>query len=154
MLYEVITDEHDLFLFEALAATISSALRNAFLFRSEQWRRQVADSFRDVIGMISSDAAIDTLLQKILEQLDRNLPCDSAAIWLLDNDEDADEELIQKNLKLAAARNVSKEKLNNTIFEFEHVWPIMKSAMEANGPTIREITALKGPLGIASYNFV
>ncbi|MAT43096.1 MAG: hypothetical protein CL609_12205 [Anaerolineaceae bacterium] len=143
-------DEHDLFLFEALATTISSALRNAYLFRSEQWRRQVADSFRDVIGMISSDTAIDTLLQKILNQLNRNLPCDASAIWLLELDEETDQKNITpQNLKLAATWNVPKNKLINALHSSEEVWENFVSAMQSNGPSIRTANKIKGPLGIA-----
>jgi GAF domain-containing protein len=90
-------DEHDLFIFEAIASTISSALRNAFLFRSEQWRHQVAESFRSVINMISANTALDTLLCNILEKLNQNLPCDASAVWLLDNRYDRLEELSPKH---------------------------------------------------------
>lgn len=143
-------DEHDLFLFEALATTISSALRNAYLFRSEEWRRQVADSFRDVIGMISSDTAIDTLLQKILDQLNRNLPCDASAIWLLETNEDADPKNINpQDLKLSATWNVPNGKLIDALNSSQEVWDALISAMNANGPTIRTANKIKGPLGIA-----
>lgn len=142
-------DEHDLFLFEALAASTSSALRNANLFRSEQWRRQVADSFRDVIGMISSDTAIDTLLQNILEQLNRNLPCDSSAIWLLETDEEFEEDNLAKNLMPSATWNIPKQKLIDAVSNSSETWDMLKDALESNTPTIRPVNNKRGPLGIA-----
>ncbi len=40
--------EADRFLFEALADNIATAIHNADLYRTERWRRQVADSLREV----------------------------------------------------------------------------------------------------------
>ncbi len=77
-------DEKQIPLLEAMAANISTAIRNANLYRSERWRRQVGDSFRDVAGLLSSNADLDTLLDTILSELGRNLPCDASAIWLLE----------------------------------------------------------------------
>jgi sigma-B regulation protein RsbU (phosphoserine phosphatase) len=79
--------EDDRFLFEALAGSVAVALRNATLYRSEHWRRQVADSLREVAGLLSTDADLNHVLEVILEELDRTLPCDAAAIWLLDEEE-------------------------------------------------------------------
>jgi phosphoserine phosphatase RsbU/P len=101
--------EDDRFLFEALADNIAVAMRNASLYRSETWRRQVAEGMREVAGLLSADADLDQVLDAILTELDRTLPCDVAAIWLLnennglehhDSDE-ADETLL---LHLAAVR--------------------------------------------------
>jgi sigma-B regulation protein RsbU (phosphoserine phosphatase) len=78
--------EEDRFLFEALADAIAIALRNAALYNSERWRRQVADSLREVAGLLSTDADLNQVLEAILTELDRTLPCDAAAIWLLDEE--------------------------------------------------------------------
>lgn len=45
-------DEQDRSLLEALAASIAVAMRNANLYRSELWRRQVADSLYNVAGLL------------------------------------------------------------------------------------------------------
>ena len=82
--------EDDRFLFEALADTIAVALRNAYLYRTEKWRRQVADSLHEVAGLLSADVDLDQVLNAILAELERNLPCDVAAIWLLDEFETPD----------------------------------------------------------------
>ncbi len=46
-------DLSDISILESLAAAIAVALRNATVFRSEEWRRRVSDSFRDVALMLS-----------------------------------------------------------------------------------------------------
>ena len=74
-------------MFEAVADNIATAIHNADLYRSEQWRRQVADGLREVAGLISADADLDDVLEAILAELDRNLSVDISAIWLLDDDE-------------------------------------------------------------------
>ncbi|HSO28061.1 MAG TPA: GAF domain-containing protein [Anaerolineales bacterium] len=77
-------NEDDRFLFEALADNIAVAMRNATLYRSERWRRQVADSLREVAGLLSADVGLDQVLDAVMAELERNLPIDAAAIWLLD----------------------------------------------------------------------
>ena len=79
--------EDDRLIFEAVADNIATAIHNADLYRSEQWRRQVADGLREVAGLISADAGVDDVLEAILSELDRNLPVDISAIWLLENDD-------------------------------------------------------------------
>ena len=79
--------EDDQIMFEAVADTMAAAIRNADLYRSEQWRRQVADSLREVAGLVSDNVGVDEVLETILAELDRNLPIDISAIWLLQDDE-------------------------------------------------------------------
>lgn len=71
---------------EALANTIAIAMRNASLYRSERWRRQVADSLREVAGLVSADVGLDQILEATLIELERNLPCDLSAVWFLDDE--------------------------------------------------------------------
>ena len=75
--------EDDQLMFEAVADTMAAAIRNADLYRSERWRRQVSDSLRDVAGLISDNVGVDEVLEMILSELDRNLPIDISAVWLL-----------------------------------------------------------------------
>ena len=143
-------DEHDLFLYEALAATISTALRNAILFRSEQWRHQVANSFRTVIGLISSNIATDQLLSDILDHLNNNLPCEASAIWLLDKQTtEITENLSFKDLKLAAAWGVPREKLLNVMKDEPEIWKLLEKAFNNSEPSIRPPNSVIGPLGYA-----
>ena len=55
--------EDDRMMFETVAGTIAASIRNADLYRSEQWRRQVADSLREVAGLLSSNADVDQVLE-------------------------------------------------------------------------------------------
>ncbi len=76
--------EEDRFLFEALGDHIAIALRNASLYRTEVWRRKVADSLQEVAGILSADVDLDQVLEAVLGELEHTLPLDAAAIWLLD----------------------------------------------------------------------
>jgi serine phosphatase RsbU (regulator of sigma subunit)/transcriptional regulator with GAF, ATPase, and Fis domain len=98
---EKILGSNDQFLLEKLAGYIAIAMRNASLFRSEKWRRQVAESMREVAGLLTADATLDQVLGLILKELESTLPCDSAAIWLADTEEN--KKSIVK-LQLAAMR--------------------------------------------------
>ena len=106
-------NEEDRFLFEALADTIAVALRNAFLYRTEKWRRQVADSLHEVAGLLSADVDLDRVLDAILAELERNLPCDVAVIWLLDEFENADStSLGSPHLRLGAVLGLEQNPFN------------------------------------------
>ena len=79
--------EDDRFLCEALADNVAAAIHNADLYRTEQWRRQIGDSLREVTGLISAEAGVEDVLDSVLNELERNLPCDVSAVWLLDGEE-------------------------------------------------------------------
>ena len=71
-------DENDRSLFEALAAPVAVAMRNANLYRSEQWRRKVAESFRDVaylqavmVANIKPGVKLKSLLNLCLDNFDK-----------------------------------------------------------------------------------
>ncbi|MBP1692780.1 MAG: hypothetical protein H6Q37_663 [Chloroflexi bacterium] len=97
--------KEEIFLFEALADDIAIAMRNASLYRSEQWRRQVADGLREVAGLLSAEVSLDEMLAAILVELERSLPCDLAAIWFLEEEAgDSQTENQAPPLRLAALR--------------------------------------------------
>ncbi len=75
--------EDDQLMFEAVAGTIAASIRNADLYRSEQWRRQVADSLREVAGLLSRHVGVEEALQALLQELERNLPVEVSVIWLM-----------------------------------------------------------------------
>ena len=97
-------DEDDRFLLETLADNIAVTLRNAALYRSEVWRRQAADSLREVAGLLSTEVDLGQVLDAILVELERNLPLDLAAIWLLDEEFPAEDDTNPPSLYLAATR--------------------------------------------------
>ena len=96
--------EKDRFLFTALADHIAIAMRNAYLYRSETWRRQVADSLREVAGLLSADLDLDQVLEAVLTELERTLPLDVAAIWLLSESSSEEDPAELPGLHLAAVR--------------------------------------------------
>lgn len=137
-------EEQEVPLFEALAASIATAMRNANLYRSERWRRQVGDSFRDVAGLLSGNVALDTLLDTILTELGRNLPCDASAIWLIDSRLDNGSPC----MNLAALRGIEMERFNLTCSEMEvSAW--LGKILENSAPFIRQEYDPLDPLGEA-----
>ncbi len=132
--------EGDQILFETLADAIAAAIRNADLYRSEQWRRQVADSLREVAGLLSANATLDQVLDTILTELERNLPSDIAAIWLLD-DED---------IHLAAVHGAPALEIENARLSDPTASTWLTSALLARQPVIRKSSDPIGPTGLAA----
>ncbi|HMZ07973.1 MAG TPA: GAF domain-containing protein, partial [Anaerolineales bacterium] len=132
--------EDDKVMFEAVADTMAAAIRNADLYRSEQWRRQVADSLREVAGLVSSNAGLDEVLDLILVELDRNLPVDVSAIWLLQDGE----------LCLSAVHGIDGGVLENTCLVNPDSTYIMAEALEMNNPLVRLPQDPMGPAGLAA----
>lgn len=129
----------DLYLFEALADTIASAIHNAELYRTERWRRQVADSLREVAGLVSADASVDDVLDAILRELERNLPCDVAAVWLLDGD----------SLYLAHIHGADPLEAEAVVQRWPETSAYLAGALHAETPVIRRPTDPFGPTGTA-----
>lgn len=120
--------EDDHVIFEAVADNIATAIHNADLYHSEQWRRQVADSLREVAGLISADVGVDDVLEAILAELDRNLPVDISAIWLMEDDE----------LYLAACHNCDEDRLEATLYSLPGAYDSLMDALYSENPVIRK----------------
>ncbi len=133
-------NDDDRRMFEAVADTIASAIRNADLYSSEQWRRQVADSLREVAGLLSSNAGMDEVLETILIELDRNLPTDISAIWLLEDGE----------LRLSAVHGCDPEQLESACIASPDATYAMAEALIADVPVIRRADNLMWPAGLAA----
>jgi len=140
-------DENDRQILETLADNIAVAIRNATLYRSERWRRQVAESLRDVAGLLSANAALDDVLDSILTELERNLPCDVAGIWLV---QDATNELPHAgtNLRLAAIHGSDKKAVERIRLINPEVNTWLSQAAQSQKPTIRRPQDPLGPLGL------
>ncbi len=132
-------------LFEGLASGIALSIRNATLFRTEIWRRNVAETFKDVAGMLSSNLALDELLERILTQLENTLPCDSSAIWLLDHQDDEQ----PRNIRLAAVRGTNRKKVIAAREDTPSVSQFLDLPIDQKIPIIRKPTDPYGPLGSA-----
>lgn len=122
--------EDDQVIFEAVADNIATAIHNADLYSSEQWRRQVADSLREVAGLVSADVSVDDVLEAILSELDRNLPVDISAIWLLEDDD----------LYLAACHNCDENLLEANLYANPEFYDAMLQALYSEQPIIRKPT--------------
>ncbi|HKY55512.1 MAG TPA: GAF domain-containing protein, partial [Anaerolineales bacterium] len=122
--------EDDQRMFEAVADNIATAIHNADLYRTEQWRRQVADGLREVAGLISAEADLDDVLEAILSELDRNLSVDISAIWLLEDDE----------LYLAASHNVDEAHLEQTLYDSPSSYEALMRVINSDEPLIRKPT--------------
>ncbi len=134
--------KHNLALLESLAASVSLAMRNARLFRSEQWRRMVADSFQDVATLLPRSVELHTLLDEILNKIEQVLPAEASAIWLLDSADVPD-------LRLAAAHCVDPTRLIQIHQESRSVREWLSRSMETQETTIRLPEDPFGPLGQA-----
>jgi serine phosphatase RsbU (regulator of sigma subunit)/putative methionine-R-sulfoxide reductase with GAF domain len=131
--------EEDRFLFETLADNIAVALHNADLYRSERWRRQVADSLREVTGLLSAKVSVDDVLDATLRELERNLPSDVLAIWLLDGDE----------LYLAHIHGADPLEVEDAKDRWPETGLFLASSLSAEQPTIRKPADPFGPIGVA-----
>lgn len=144
-----IFDEDDLYIYETLAANVAIAMRNARLYRSEKWRRQVAESLRDVAGLLSANVGVDQVLEAILTELERNLPCAVAAIWLVENDPtDSDGEVSQR-LRLAAIHGDNPEEVQRVRDVVPDGDDFLARTLTSLDPIIRSPDDPFGPLGAA-----
>lgn len=140
-------DEKDVSILEALSASIAIALRNASLYRSEKWRRQVADSFRDVASLLNANVTLDELLNSILSELEKNLPCEASAIWLYE--EDPQQPNQNNRLRLAYAHGFTLEHMTQVLETDPGAIQSLEATLSSKEPIIRRPTDPLGPLGEA-----
>jgi GAF domain-containing protein len=132
--------EDDRLIFEAVADSIASAMRNADLYRSERWRRQVADSLREVAGLVSANVGVEQVLETILVELERNLAVDIAAIWLVG----------ENGLFPAAVHGADAQAIEAARLDSPDASIVLTSSLLAEGPIIRRPGDARGPAGLAA----
>ena len=132
--------EDDQMLFETVAGTIAASIRNADLYRSEQWRRRVGESLREVAGLLSEYVGVDQALESILTELEHNLPVDVSAIWLLDDGE----------LYLAAAHGAERSAIEAARRSSPEASEALIGIMAASEPVIRKPDDPLWPSGLAA----
>ncbi len=132
--------QQDLLLFETLADAIAGAIRNADLYRSEQWRRQVGDSLREVAVLLSANASLEQVLEAILTELERNLPSDISAIWLLDEDD----------VYCAAVHGAKAIDLERTRRNVPEAAACLAAALLIRQPVIRKTEDRMGPAAFSA----
>jgi phosphoserine phosphatase RsbU/P len=131
--------DEDHFLCEALADSIALAIHNADLYQTERWRRQVADSLREVTGSISAELGVDDVLDRVLHELEHNLPCEVAAVWLLEGDE----------LHLAHIHGAERLDVEDALHRWPDAYAFLASAITAEQPVVRRPEDPIGPTGMA-----
>jgi serine phosphatase RsbU (regulator of sigma subunit)/putative methionine-R-sulfoxide reductase with GAF domain/anti-sigma regulatory factor (Ser/Thr protein kinase) len=129
----------DQFLCEALADSVASAIHNADLYRTERWRRQIADSLREVAGSISAEVGVDDVLDSILHELEHNLPCEVAAVWLLEGEE----------LYLAHVHGAERLDVEDALHRWPDAYGFLAAALTSDQPVIRKPEDPIGPAGAA-----
>lgn len=128
--------DDDVELFHTLSDGIAIALQNAFIYRSERWRRKVAESFHEIANIFSRDYSIDEIYRSVLKVVSQNLPCTAGVIW---NSSNANE------LSVADSIGIDKEELNSSLFEED--LEFVKYAIEKGEPIIRYGYDETEPLG-------
>lgn len=131
--------EDDQLMFEAVGGTIAASIRNADLYRSEQWRGQVAESLREVAGLLSENIGLDESLDAILTELERNLPVDLSVIWLLDHGD----------LFVAAVHGARAEDIETARLRSPAAAAALASVLESKQPVIRKPGEGRWPMGEA-----
>jgi GAF domain-containing protein len=132
--------EDDRLMFEAVGGTIAAAIRNADLYRSEQWRRQVADSLREVAGLLSKHIGVDEALQALLTELERNLPVDVSVIWLID----------ERGLYVAAVHGANAEAIEQSRLAMPELTPVVDEILSSGKALIRQASDPVWPTGKAA----
>ncbi len=139
-------DENDKSLIESLSVSIAITIRNASLYRTEQWRRKVADSFHDVAALLTRNLDLSQLLDTVLVELEKNLPCQTSAIWLLEESAGS-QPLRSDSLHLAAVHGISTQRLKEIRNAEVEMRQFLDSALLASEPKIRKPDDPYGPLG-------
>ncbi len=71
---------------QAFANQVAHALHNARLYELEQKRRHLAEMLRQITAILNSSLSLNEVLNRILEQLGRAIPFDSAAVQQLEGE--------------------------------------------------------------------
>jgi GAF domain-containing protein len=132
--------EEDRMLFEAVGDNIASAIHNADLYSSEQWRRRIADSLREVAVLLSANVGVEQVLEAILTELHNMLPVDVSAIWLFEDGE----------MVLAAVNGCSFEQLEQARNSSLESSTVLMSVLVSERPVIRRPSDPMWPSGLAA----
>jgi len=124
----------DVEVLETLSAHIAIAINNANMYRSEVWRRQLAESLRDIALLLAENIALEELFQTAFKKMDALLPCTIGSIWLLDNMETNQK---ATKLKLISSRTSAKstKKPKDITVNLKDVW--FSEAIEKDHAIIR-----------------
>jgi PAS domain S-box-containing protein len=114
----------DIALAESVAQQIALAISKATLLEAEQRRRREAETLREVSTALTATLEIDQVLERVLLHFERAIPCDSASVFLVEQD---------------VLRGVATHGLIDPEMIVGHTFPI-------DTPTYQEIKATKTTL--------
>ena len=80
-------DEEDIFVLQLLSDQVAVALENTRLFEAEQRRRQEAETLQEAALSLTTTLERNQVIERILYQLQRVVPYDSASVQLLHGDQ-------------------------------------------------------------------
>jgi len=92
-------------------------------------------SLQEAVGLLPADASVDRVLDSILSELERALPCDAAAVWLLH----------EGDLRLCAAHKRGAEVRMGDPAPDANPW--LTLALDADRPLVRAPGSPPDPLG-------
>lgn len=111
----------DIELLETLSAHIAIAINNANMYRSEVWRRQGAESLRDIALLLAENVDLEVLYQNVFKKMQILLPSTIASIWLFEAVENGKK---PTKLELVSSRISSKsiKKPKDISVDIADVW--------------------------------
>ena len=98
---------------ETLSQTISIALRNANLYKTSIWRRNLAERYRECAEYISRDIEPEDLVRFVIEQIPTILPVDFIGFWRSEGPQEAlrlDDYWCSESKKCKSGLNITVEK--------------------------------------------
>lgn len=128
--------EKDAELFRLLSDGIAIALQNALIYRSERWRRKVAESFHEIASIFSRDYSLEEIYRSVLKIAGQNLPCTAGVIWHLSNDGE---------ISAVDSIGVDKDDLNSSLLDED--LEFIKYSIDRGEPIIRYGYDETEPLG-------
>ncbi|MEL7645694.1 MAG: GAF domain-containing protein [Anaerolineaceae bacterium] len=141
-------ENEDLILLSTLSASISIAIRNAKLYNAEKWRSRVAESLQSVARKLTESCTLEEKFNFILESISAILPCDAAAIWLLEEEPRPGGEtsgclrLTAQKSELAAGQNPADICVNRS-----QAWYF--DALTRDAPVVKPEISSEDPLAVS-----
>ncbi len=119
----------DLEVLETMAGSAAIAIENARLFQAEREQRELAETLREVGATLVSTLAVETVLDRILEQVSRVVPHQVSNVMLIEEDQ------------VRVVRSRGYEPFDATVFIDQFVFPlstlpIRRQMLETRQPVV------------------
>ncbi len=130
---------------EIFANQAASAIENNLLFEqlqkelvehsnvreSERQQRILADALREAVAAVNSSLQLDKVIELILDQVSRVVPCDASMIWLTDS--------VTGAIHLASARDINKLGIDPDLYKMREnitVIPLFQQMTKSSQPVV------------------